>query len=141
MADITGETGLKIVRAIVAGERDPLTLARLRHPSCKSSEETIAKALTGHWQEEQLFVLQQSLELYALTPPRRRTSLPIPPAPSSSASPALTSSPWTASVPVSPRPSSPRSAPICLASPLAALQRKAAQLGFELTPKAAPGQS
>ncbi|MEM4204401.1 MAG: transposase, partial [Candidatus Methanomethylicaceae archaeon] len=36
----------------------------LRHPSCKSSEETIAKALTGHWQEEQLFVLRQSLELF-----------------------------------------------------------------------------
>lgn len=64
LSDITGQTGLKIIRAIVAGERDPLVLARLRHPSCKSSEETIAKALTGHWQEEQLFVLRQSLELF-----------------------------------------------------------------------------
>ncbi len=49
---------------VVGGERDPLTLARLRHPSCKSTEETIAKALTGNWQKEHLFVLRQSLELF-----------------------------------------------------------------------------
>lgn len=55
LSDVTGETGLVIIRAIVAGERDPLTLARLRHRSYKSSEETIAKALTGNWQDELLF--------------------------------------------------------------------------------------
>jgi hypothetical protein len=58
-----GETGQQILRAIVAGERDPLQLARLRHPSCKSSEDEIAKALTGTWQPEHLFALKQSLEL------------------------------------------------------------------------------
>lgn len=64
LTDITGATGLHILRAIVAGERDPLKLARLRNPACKSSEDTIAKALTGNWQAEHLFVLKQSLELY-----------------------------------------------------------------------------
>lgn len=64
LSDITGTTGLAILRAIVAGERDPLVLARLRHPSCKSTEETIVKALTGTWSQELLFVLRQSLELY-----------------------------------------------------------------------------
>ncbi len=64
LSDITGETGLAILRAIVAGERDGVKLAQLRNPHCKSPEETIAKALTGDWKEEQLFVLKQSLELY-----------------------------------------------------------------------------
>ena len=64
LSDITGTTGQLILRAIVAGERDPLVLARCRNPSCKSSEETIAKALTGTWKDEQLFVLQQALVMY-----------------------------------------------------------------------------
>lgn len=64
LADITGETGMAIVRAIVAGERDGLKLAQLRNFRCKSSEDTIAKALTGSWQAEHLFALQQSLALY-----------------------------------------------------------------------------
>ena len=63
LSDIMGETGQKIIRAIVAGERDSLKLAQLRHPSCKSSEDEIAKALTGTWQAEHLFALKQSLEL------------------------------------------------------------------------------
>jgi len=63
LSDIMGETGQKIIRAIVDGERDPLKLAQLRHPSCKSSEDDIAKALTGTWQPEHLFALKQSLEL------------------------------------------------------------------------------
>jgi len=63
LSDIMGETGQKILRAIVAGERDPLKLAQLRHPSCKSPEDEIAKALTGTWQSEHLFALKQSLEL------------------------------------------------------------------------------
>jgi len=57
-------TGQAIIRAIVAGERDPLTLAQLRNPACKSSEEMIAKALTGTWKDELLFVLQQALVIY-----------------------------------------------------------------------------
>ena len=60
LADITGETGM----AIVAGERDSVKLAQLRDYRCKSSEETIAKALTGTWKAEHLFSLKQSLELY-----------------------------------------------------------------------------
>ena len=55
---------MKIIRATVAGERDPRVLASFRHPGCESSEETIVKALTGHWQEELLFTLRQSLELF-----------------------------------------------------------------------------
>jgi transposase len=47
LTDITGVTGQAILRAIVHGERDPLTLAQLRNPACKSSEDDIAKALTG----------------------------------------------------------------------------------------------
>ncbi len=64
LTDITGATGLAILRAIVAGERDAVKLAQLRNPACKSSTETIAKALTGDWKEEELFILRQSLELY-----------------------------------------------------------------------------
>ena len=47
LTDITGVTGLAIIRAIVAGERDPGRLAQLCNPACKSSEEQIAKALTS----------------------------------------------------------------------------------------------
>jgi transposase len=64
LSDITGVTGLAIVRAIIAGERDGVKLAQLRNPHCKSSEETIAKALTGTWKAEHLFALQQGLEFY-----------------------------------------------------------------------------
>lgn len=56
VADITGATGLRIIRAILAGERDPEALACLRHYSCHSSAETIAKALTGSYRAEHLFV-------------------------------------------------------------------------------------
>ena len=64
VADPTGDTGLRIIRTIVAGELDPRKLAALRHPNCKKSEAEIARALTGTWREEHLFVLKQSLELY-----------------------------------------------------------------------------
>ncbi len=52
LSDIMGVTGQAIIRAIVAGERDPVTLAKLRNPACTSSEETIARALTGSWKDE-----------------------------------------------------------------------------------------
>lgn len=64
LSDITGETGLAIVRAIVAGERNGMKLAQFRDSRCKSSEATLAKALTGTWKEEHLFALKQSLEAY-----------------------------------------------------------------------------
>lgn len=64
LSDITGVTGLAILRAIVAGERDPARLAELRNPGCKASVEEITKALTGNWQEAHLFILQQALEIF-----------------------------------------------------------------------------
>jgi hypothetical protein len=64
LSDITGVTGMRILRAIVAGERDPKVLASFRQPGCKADEATIVKALTGSWREEYLFALKQSLELF-----------------------------------------------------------------------------
>jgi len=64
ISDMTGITGLKIMRAIVEGERDPHKLAELRNYRCKKDEAEIAKALTGTWREEHLFILKQSLEFY-----------------------------------------------------------------------------
>jgi len=64
VSDITGATGLRIIRAILAGERDPVILARLRDIRCHSSLETIEKALTGHYRVEHLFALEQALALY-----------------------------------------------------------------------------
>ncbi len=64
LSDITGETGLRIIRAIVAGERDPHRLAALRNYRCRKDEPEIAQALTGTWRDEHLFVLKQSLALF-----------------------------------------------------------------------------
>jgi transposase len=64
VTDVMGVTGQAIIRAIAAGLRKPEELAALREPGCKHSEEEIAKALTGTWREEHLYVLKQSLELY-----------------------------------------------------------------------------
>jgi len=64
VSDMTGATGMRIIRAIVAGERDPFHLAQLRNYRCKKDAAEIAKALTGTWRSEHLFVLQQALELY-----------------------------------------------------------------------------
>jgi transposase len=55
LSDSMGLTGQAIIRAIVAGQRDALTLAHLRNPACRSSEEMIAKALTGARKPELLF--------------------------------------------------------------------------------------
>jgi len=64
LSDVTGETGLRIIRAIAAGERDPEKLAAMRDRNCKKSAEEIGRALTGTWRAEHLFVLEQSLEVY-----------------------------------------------------------------------------
>jgi transposase len=64
LSDITGLTGMQIIRSIVAGERDPQRLAQFRDYRCVKSEEEIAKSLEGHYQAEQVFVLQQAVELY-----------------------------------------------------------------------------
>ena len=90
---------MAIVRAIVAGERDPVRLAAHRHHRCQKSAEEIAKYLTGTWREEHLFNLASSLQIYdaiqellasyegrflkaieALQPPERRDQ-PVPPHP------------------------------------------------------------
>jgi transposase len=62
--DITGATGMRIIRAIVAGERDPDVLATMRDVRCKSSTETVRAALVGNYQPEHLFALAQALALY-----------------------------------------------------------------------------
>ena len=63
-AGVTGVTGMKIMRSIVAGERDPHVLASYRHGACARSEAEIAKSLEGHYKREHLFALKQALELY-----------------------------------------------------------------------------
>jgi transposase len=65
VSDITGQTGMRIIRNILAGERDPQVLASLRDPGCAKSAADIAKALEGHYRAEQLFILRQAVELYA----------------------------------------------------------------------------
>ncbi len=96
VTDMTGTTGMAIVRAIVGGERDPLKLAAYRDKRCQKSEQQIAEHLTGNWREEHLFNLKMALNLFdtleaqiasyearlateieALQPPDRQ-ELPIP---------------------------------------------------------------
>ena len=64
VSDITGVTGMRIIKAILAGERDPLVLAGYRDPRCKNSKATIARSLEGHYKPEHLFSLKQAVELY-----------------------------------------------------------------------------
>src|SRR3989441_4303838 len=99
VTDLTGVTGMAIVRAIVAGERDPARLARHRDPRCRKSAEEVARHLTGTWRDEHLFNLASALRLFdaldteiaayeaqlltaieALEPPDRQAE-PVPPHP------------------------------------------------------------
>jgi transposase len=64
VSDITGVTGMAIIRAIVDGERDPNVLASLRDRRCQKSEEQIAEELTGNWRPEHLFNLEKALTVY-----------------------------------------------------------------------------
>jgi hypothetical protein len=64
ISDLSGLTGMRILRAIVKGERDGRQLAALRHYRIEASEEDIAKSLQGNWREELLFVLRQELDSY-----------------------------------------------------------------------------
>jgi transposase len=64
VADITGATGMRIIKAILAGERDALVLARLRDARCKNDESTIARSLQGNFRPEHLFSLKQAVDLY-----------------------------------------------------------------------------
>jgi transposase len=64
VADITGKTGMLIIKAILSGERNPLVLAKLRDQRCKNSEEIIARSLHGNYRPEHLFSLKQAVDLY-----------------------------------------------------------------------------
>ena len=64
ISDISGLTGQAIIRAIVAGERDPRKLAALSDRRVHASQEEIAKSLEGNWRPELLFVLQQEVQMY-----------------------------------------------------------------------------
>ena len=64
ISDITGQTGLAIVDAILEGKRDPFELARLRNQRIKASEAVIAKSLVGDYRPEHLFTLRQSVDAY-----------------------------------------------------------------------------
>jgi transposase len=64
VADIAGVTGMRIIKAILAGERDALVLARLRDARCKNDESTIARSLQGNFRPEHLFSLKQAVDLY-----------------------------------------------------------------------------
>jgi len=64
ISDITGQTGQAIIDAILAGERDPLVLAKLRNERIQATEAVIAKSLVGDYRAEHLFTLRQSLVAY-----------------------------------------------------------------------------
>src|ERR1700682_111439 len=64
ISDLSGLTGQAIVRAILAGERDPRKLAELSHPQIRAGREEIVKSLEGNWRPELLFVLKQEMEMY-----------------------------------------------------------------------------
>ena len=64
ISDITGQTGLAIVDAILAGERDPWVLAKLRNERIKATKEVIAKSVVGDYRAEHLFTLRQSPAAY-----------------------------------------------------------------------------
>jgi len=64
VSDITGDTGMRIIRAIIEGERSAAKLASYRNPHCKQSEKTISAALTGNYRPEHVFSLKQAVALY-----------------------------------------------------------------------------
>lgn len=64
VSDITGVTGMSILKAIIAGERDPKVLASHRDPRCRNSVQTIAKSLVGNYRPEHIFALTQAVDLY-----------------------------------------------------------------------------
>jgi transposase len=61
VSDISGLTGMAIIDAILAGERDAQTLAKLRNKRCANDEKTIARALRGTWRDEHVFALRQAV--------------------------------------------------------------------------------
>src|SRR5215471_15223660 len=65
VSELTGGTGMAILKAILVGERAPQRLAQLRNPHCHHTADDSAKALQGTWRAEHLFALRQAVELYA----------------------------------------------------------------------------
>src|SRR6267143_2003788 len=66
VSDITGVTGMKIIKAILAGERDPNVLSLNRQDGCRNSKEIIAKSLVGNFRDDHMFALKQAVELYEI---------------------------------------------------------------------------
>lgn len=64
LSNISGVTGMAIIRAIINGEQNPYVLAKLRDARCHRNEEEVAKALEGNFRKELVFVLQQAVEAY-----------------------------------------------------------------------------
>jgi hypothetical protein len=64
ISDITGVTGMAIIRAILNGETNPATLAKMRDPRCTSPIDVIKKSLEGNYREEHLFALSQAVEAF-----------------------------------------------------------------------------
>ena len=64
LSDISGVSGQAIIRALLAGQRDPRALAALRHPCCQASAEEIVQSLQGNWKQDVLFALQQAVDGY-----------------------------------------------------------------------------
>jgi len=64
VSDVVGQTGMKIIKDIVRGVRDPLQLAKHRHERCRATAAEIARALQGTWRKEHLFALTQALQMY-----------------------------------------------------------------------------
>lgn len=64
ISDITGVTGMAIIRAILKGERDPNALAKMRDYRCTNSVEVIKKSLEGNYREEHLFTLRQAVDAF-----------------------------------------------------------------------------
>jgi transposase len=73
VADITGDTGMRIIRAILGGERDPQRLAQMRDYRTKNDEATIAKALQGNYEPQHVFALKQAVELWDFYQQQRTT--------------------------------------------------------------------
>jgi transposase len=66
VSDISGATGMRIIKSVIGGNHDPIALAKLRDYRCKSSEEDIAKSLEGYYKPENILALKQSVEIYDL---------------------------------------------------------------------------
>lgn len=75
LSDITGKSGIRIIEAILAGERDPKRLADLADIQCKTPKEEIAKALEGNWEEDLMFVLRQTMILSNIIVPNLASAM------------------------------------------------------------------